>query len=99
TSVFGMDYCLLLIYYRLLAIVELQIEHSNGRTLTFGQLEAQAHSLARAMLVELKVTTRDQVCAIYSESTVEYGVSIAACLLLGITYMPVAPGFANYEVG
>ncbi|XP_046909467.2 putative 4-coumarate--CoA ligase 2 [Dermatophagoides farinae] len=73
-------------------------EAKTGKQLKYGQLEDQSHSLAIAMLREFDFQSND-ICAIMSESCIEYTIIINACLLLNVPYTLIAPVIGPFFIG
>lgn len=72
-------------------------ETTTGKSITYGQLECKTHSLARAMLSLLLMDSND-ICGIMSQSSIQYTITISACLILNVTYTSFPPGSGPYNI-
>lgn len=73
------------------------IEADTGASITFKELLNKSHRLARSMLDVLNVKPNDFI-AHYGDSSIQYGICMSACLLLGSTYVNIAPANGLYEL-
>ncbi|MEO7521709.1 MAG: AMP-binding protein, partial [Gemmatimonas sp.] len=69
---------------------------TGDRTWSFGQVDAQASSLAAA-LSELGIGVGDRV-AVNLPNTVEWIVTLLACAKLGAVVVPVSPQLSAHEL-
>ncbi|HXN16481.1 MAG TPA: AMP-binding protein, partial [Usitatibacter sp.] len=71
--------------------------YDGERSLTYGQLDDQAHIVASAM-VRAGVRHGDVVCA-YLPNSIDYVVVVLAAARSGAIFSPINPRYKGFEVG